>query len=333
MMRVITRAVAVLVLALCSSPTFAAITVNGEMSDWGVNGGLTGNTISFSGASGVTNSATFLPDPDPVPTSTVNNFLGMGSTLFYQHEDRVGSGGFVGPHYGGQDYDVEFLGALRSGSDLLIGIVSGQRPDNGFNNYSPGDIRLTINGMLFGIEVGGTGGGTGLLTEGGPGSTYKLYSNGHTRGAQDSDGTVYGADPPGTLLPSQTAGSIWKPDNWVDVAFDPGDDTQFQILAGDFVGTSDYAFSRDSVGTHHSFIEAKIDLNLIMAYLGLDNLGDLDVQSVEWSPSCRNDVLFVELETETGPNDVVPEPASILIWSLVSAAAVFSYRRKSQRRS
>lgn len=336
-MRALAFSVGFSLLCALSSPVHAAINVDGSMGDWGI--GTSNGSLTYTGASGIQNYSTgtgFLPDPNPYPnlTSNVANFLGMGATLYYQSEDKVGSNGFVGPMYGGQDYDVEFLGVIIQNGKLYIGIASGQRPDNGFSNYSPGDIRLTINGTLFGIEVGGGRGGNGgsLVELGATGATYGLNSSGHTDGYRGSNGSTYGSNPPVDFDDDQTAGSIWKPTNWyTDSSFPSGNGSQFQIIAGTPVGQSaDYAFSRDSVSTQHSFIEVEVNLSTFLTSLGKSSVNEIQVQSVEWSPSCRNDVLHVDIPEGSGGTEEIPEPISIAIWSAMTLVGAVAFRRRTR---
>jgi hypothetical protein len=69
---------------------------------------------------------------------------------FYSEEDFVGSGGYVGPGWGGQDFDVEQLGlkftpggtlyfGLRTGFDFINGV------DYGGTLYTPGDFVFDVN--------------------------------------------------------------------------------------------------------------------------------------------------------------------------------------------
>lgn len=96
-----------------------ALTVNvdGNLSDWGLN------TTNF-GVNG--------NDWDP----------GL-SGVYVAQEDWVGSGGYVGPGWGGQDYDIEAILVTSDATNLYIAIASGFPP---FNNgrYDPGDIAIDL---------------------------------------------------------------------------------------------------------------------------------------------------------------------------------------------
>jgi len=147
----------------------------------------------------------------------------------------------VDPNRGGQNYDAEWMGTALTGNTLFIGILSGLRPDNGFGEFGPGDIRLVAKNAQgqviaeYGIEVGGgvggvagdtsraVGGTSVLPANKSVGSSYILNSSGGTVGAVQSNDpnkkftssttstTTFGAGEaiykPKT---QQTAGTIWR---------------------------------------------------------------------------------------------------------------------------
>ncbi len=262
-----------------SGPSFAGpITVDGNVSDWGIT--VADNNSSNFSAPGV--------------TGTVPN-----QTFFFAREDqddRWGDAGFLGPHYGGQNYDVEFMGLAFDANKLYITIVTGQRPDNGFMRYSPGDIRIVSKTgktgsvlNVYGIEVGGGVGGapgSGLLTDGGLGSTYTLNSSGYTVGYADS---------------ARTVGSVWKDANWL---LDPiVHDADVQLRndnSGIEVGMADYVYTRNGdATTQHAVIELSLDRSIFAGAGALD---------IYWAPSCNNDVLEINDDL---PGGRVPEPGTL----------------------
>jgi hypothetical protein len=221
----------------------------------------------------------------------------------------------VGPHWGGQDYDVEFLGVRMQGGRLFIGIASGLRPDNGLSLYGPGDLFLRINGNAYAIEIGGgIGGGSGApLLGGAAGTTYTLDGNGYTTGVDASHAAA------------QSAGSIWRASS-IDYVTDPiahTVNTQFKLKAGttaaDKVGMADFIFTRnetpDTVNggnlSQHSVIELSFDASLFGAIYEID---------AEWAPSCSNDML------EYYGN--VPEPAGLALFAVGLAGFGFVRGRK-----
>jgi hypothetical protein len=83
----------------------AALTVDGNLSDWGA-------TVADNNGSVFT--------PTVALTGTAFASDGSTQTTFFLEDtsDTAGNGGFVGPNYGGQNYDVEFMAASRSGNTL-----------------------------------------------------------------------------------------------------------------------------------------------------------------------------------------------------------------------
>jgi hypothetical protein len=247
-------------------PAIAApITVDGSLADWGISI-ADGNGSNYSG------------------------LIGSGSGLLGAHvedtSDSAGDAGFVGPNYGGQNYDAEFLGVARDGSTVYIAIVTGQRPDNGLQRFAPGDIYIRTETGVFGIEVGGgVGGGPGnAINEGAAGSFYTLNSSGYT--------TAH------TSLPGRVAGSIWRDPTWYMDPLDTPSPTQLVVPnTGSYVGLADFVYTRNSVTAQHAIIELSFDAALLG---GLSALTDS-----EWRAVCGNDELMVEI--------AVPEPATLLL--------------------
>src|SRR4029453_90016 len=112
-----------------------AFVVDGDPSDWGVTV-ADGNGSIFNFPAGVTSMLEDSSDFDCDP-------------------------GVLGPHRGGQNFDSEAMGIAFQNSTLFVLIVSGQRPDNGFPRYDPGDLRIVTNLSTYGMEMGGGIGGGG----------------------------------------------------------------------------------------------------------------------------------------------------------------------------
>ncbi len=255
-------------LALCG-PAFAGPLIDGNLADWGVTVG-DGNSSNFS---------------SPVVADVIKLY-----TTHEDNNDQAGDSGFLGPHAGGQNYDVEFMGVAVDSARLYIAIITGQRPDNGLARFSPGDIRIIANnGSVYGVEVGGGPGGAagaGLLTEDGGalGSTYSLNGNGFTVGHADSPRAV---------------GSIWKDPNWLLDPIASAAPVQMANSGGTAVGTADFAYTRNAdPSTQHAVIELSIDRGVFVGATALD---------IYWAPSCNNDVLEVNDDLPAR----VPEPGTL----------------------
>jgi hypothetical protein len=311
----------VVALLLPVTSLHAGIVVDGSLGDWGV-------TVGHSSTGG----------------STYSGVSATPGLLNHMIEDTndLRNDYYVGPNYGGQNYDAEFLGAAVQDGKLVISVMSGQRTDNTQNAtgnpnrslFAPGDIRITTgSGRVVGLEVGGFwhghAGNDGLIQLGDAGTTYALDSNGYTIGAQDGL-TSWGVIPSGWPNPyhsvEQTAGSLWLDAYWIPDPIQPPTDVQFskQFLGGTGtkLGMADsYVFKQENLGDQafqHSVIEMAIDLRLF------DALGG--ITAIDWSPSCGNDTLHVDV--------MLPEPASIAIWGLIPLAAlVVRSRRKLLRRN
>jgi hypothetical protein len=275
-------------LALCG-PAFAGPLIDGNVADWGITVG-DGNSSNFS---------------SPAVAGTL-----LGKSFFFAREDQndfAGDSGYVGPNYGGQNYDVEFMGVAIDSARVYIAIVTGQRPDNGFQRFSPGDLRIVAdNGHVYGIEIGGGQGGAvgaGLLTEAGAtaGSTYTLDANGHTVAYADSVRAV---------------GSVWRNPNWLLDPLPPATPVQMANDGGEQVGTADFAYTRNADPTaQHTVIELSIERGIFVGATGLD---------IYWAPSCGNDVLEINDDLPAR----VPEPGTLA----ALAAGLVAFRLVRRRR-
>lgn len=288
-----------LIAALVAAGPAHALTVDGSITDWVVAVG-DNNTSNFT---------TVLP-PYAGPTGTV----GLFSSAVEDQNDNAGLGGYLGPNYGGQAYDVEYMavavqtplsGSLAD-STIYIAVSSGLRPDNGFSNFGPGDFYIQAAGKVFGIEAGGGAGHTGgpdsaAQTAGDAGSTYALASNGHTTGHSENSGA----------LADQTVGSIWEGGDWIMDPISPATPVQLKTdISGTKVGDVDsFVYTADTLTDQHSYIELAMS-----AAPFIDTDGNL-VFSVHWGPGCGNDVLEVALAIV--PERIeVPEPSSMGVLGL-----------------
>ena len=115
--------------------------------------------------------AVFLLFGNALATPTVDGNFGLPEWAgYYAEDDWVGSGGYVSPGWGGQDFDIEYLGLYIAGSTIFFGIQTGFDLINGVDyggaHYNPGDFFIDFgnNGSWdVGIDYTGT--------------NFTLYSN------------------------------------------------------------------------------------------------------------------------------------------------------------
>jgi hypothetical protein len=307
--------ITLLALMVCPSNLRAAVTpptIDGNLSDWGIS--LDGQKhLVYNTAYGYA----YNPNQNVEKRGQITL---SGRTIVYDLEDSDDTRNNypVGPLGGGQNYDAEALVVSVVGSNLYIGISTGQRPDNGAKCFAPGDVCITQGTDVWGVEVGGgsTTHNASEVVDGNKGTTYGLNPQGYTNWS--------------TQLSSQKAGSIWEGGTWnVGISGSGNVPTQLNTggsKGGTYLGTSDYVYNFDSAFGQHAFIEL-----CIPNYAEL--LGnDLGGASIRWAPVCGNDQLSlcVVLPPDQLPGPV-PEPASVMIWAVLLLAAACFGRKKLSR--
>ncbi len=109
--------VVVFLWGLAAGASALAITLDGDLSDWGVN------TSSFG--------------------ENDNNWDPGVPGVFVWQEDWVENDGYVEPGYGGQNYDVEAILATFDDENLYVAIATGF-PQDGLNGWDAGDIAFDV---------------------------------------------------------------------------------------------------------------------------------------------------------------------------------------------
>ncbi len=267
------------VFSLAAGQSYALI-IDGDLSDWGV-------VVSDNNAS----------------TFNFPANIGLLGSHLEDQGDNDGNSAFLGPNRGGQNYDAEAMAVAQQNGTLYVMLVTGQRPDNGFKNYAPGDLRIITNAGTYGLELGGgKGGGAGTaIFEGDDGSTFTMKKSGFTKKYADADDD------------RQTAGSLWKNATWLLDPIAPKGPVQFAVNgASTKLGMADYVFTRDTVTTQHSIIELSIPLQFFSGET---------IQHLSWRPSCGNDELDVTVIA-------IPEPATLPLLAL-SLLPLARRRRRS----
>ena len=174
---------------------------------------------------------------------------------YYASEDDVGPGGFVGPGWGGQAYDVEDLGLIITADKVYFGLQTGFDVTQDSNNPAtapakgPGDFALDVNGdgnydyaIDFNIDTSTSN------------VTYSLYQV-----------------------------SSWEDVNYTTDPYDFSESNPFQMKNGTLIGswTDPGAYGYDSVSY---VLEGAFDKSMLALYNG-------GKMTLHWTMWCGNDHL------------------------------------------
>lgn len=209
----------------------------------------------------------------PLNAGVLGHWAADGWSLL-DAEDSVGNGGYVGPGWGGQSFDAEYLFYKQEGNLLSIGVQSGfdlvaGEQVYGDREYFSGDLALAFNGGAYDHAVDF-------------GWETKDYDGDYVTAAADAAG-----------LYSVTS---WNNDIYFTVS------SPFAMESGSFLSgistTSGSAALADGVSFYRT---ATIDL----ASLGFD----VNSFSAHWTMSCGNDMVEGSADVTTS----VPEPGALLL--------------------
>jgi len=191
----------------------------------------------------------------PVVNGTFTTFSEWAG--HYADDDGVASDGFVDPGWGGQSYDVEYLGLYFDADTLYFGLQTGFDLVNGTSSYLPGDFALDINGdgqYDYAIDYSVSGSDV----------TYYLVDM--------SNASAYWVD---TVISGWSGeASPWQ------ATYDADDYVTFTAIDGYGSGVFD---NNEDGGISH-VLEGSFDMSLLSGYSG----GDI---TLHWTMQCGNDYL------------------------------------------
>ena len=191
--------------AILSVPA-SAYTIDGSLADWGVTPGAY-----------CSGSSDWIPD----------------TGIWYAVDDNNPAINYVGPGYGGQEYDAEAIYIDFDSSNLYFSVVTGF-PGSGTDEYKPGDIALDFDmdgfyeygidttgngaftkGSLYSVSEWGTGSWEGV------GAPTEILSGTEILNPVTSNlvynKTYYGSDDHYVIegyMPISAFGSDWNPSNF-----------------------------------------------------------------------------------------------------------------------
>lgn len=264
-----------------------AITVDGQLDDW------IGTTNWANIGTAYNHAAGFWA---PMPSLT--------SVSSWDEDWTVGGNGFVGPGYGGQNFDVE-AAYLKWGADgTLYGAFStgfdrgGQKGWGGSGSYTTGDLFFNLegNGQQWDLAI--------AL------STHPGFTEGdvYVIGSPDSSYYTPPSDYPSSA-PARLKGSLSGVPLGQNYVYKEGDAAEKNYASGN---PTDYS---------------NLDHNIVEFALGPQFFPvGTSIVAMHYTQSCGND--FFDLESATRPQTLVPEPGTAILALGAALAAAYARRRR-----
>jgi hypothetical protein len=221
-------------------------------------------------------------------------------------DDGVWASGYVGPGYGGQEFDAEYLYYSISGTQLSIGLQTGFDVIDGMQTYDgkdyyAGDLALSLDGIPgyeFGVDFG-------FFT--------MNYDQAHYSGSTYDPAMIDTGSGTGIDTAGIYSSASW--DNGVYQGYQISN--PFALNGGSIVAGSNFSQSSGVDGSSYYRI-----VSFDLASLGVDISGPLSLDA-HWTMSCGNDNINGSFS--------VPEPGILLLLAtgLIGTLVVTSLKRRN----
>jgi len=250
-----------------------------------------------------------LGDWGVTPGSDWANSVGANEWM----EPEVGHRGYVGPGWGGQDFNVEAVYARADFTYLYYAIVTGFPDGKVYQNnraYYPGDVFIDIAPYYQLDDDDDPSGRIEFAIE-----TTEYHHSSDKKGGKSSQGQG-----PGTFY-SNVLPDLAEND-WDDLYYPVGieRDGSKRLADGTLIGMTDFAYSDDFYGSDHYVIEGRVPLSYF---------GDLSIDGarLSWTMTCANDIGSVDIDAPFR-NTTIPEPGSLMLAGSGCLLAFGIWRRR-----